>query len=237
MKRKFWNWIKNDAGDEEERTLVLNGEISDETWYGDEVTPALFAKELNAGSGNITVWINSPGGDVFAAAQIYNMLMEYKGDVTVKVDALAASAASVIAMAGTTVLMSPPSLMMIHNPITVAIGDSKEMQKAGEMLDEVKEGIMNAYEIKTGMDRKRISHLMDAESWFNAKKAVELGFADGILHGKEDTEERDKEKELEGLMFSRTAVTNSLLTKLIPKKPEAKVPIEQLEKRLQLLSH
>ena len=237
MKRKFWNWIKNDAGGEEERTLVLNGEISDETWYGDEVTPALFAKELNAGSGNITVWINSPGGDVFAAAQIYNMLMEYKGDVTVKVDALAASAASVIAMAGTTVLMSPPSLMMIHNPITVAIGDSKEMQKAGEMLNEVKESIMNAYEIKTGMDRKRISHLMDAESWFNAKKAVELGFADGILHGKEDTEEGDKEKELEGLMFSRTAVTNSLLTKLIPKKPEAKVPIEQLEKRLQLLSH
>ncbi len=237
MKRKFWNWIKNDAGGEEERTLVLNGEISDETWYGDEVTPALFAKELNAGSGNITVWINSPGGDVYAAAQIYNMLMEYKGDVTVKVDALAASAASVIAMAGTTVLMSPPSLMMIHNPITVAIGDSKEMQRAGEMLNEVKESIMNAYEIKTGMDRKRISHLMDAESWFNAKKAVELGFADGILHGKEDTEEGDKEKELEGLMFSRTAVTNSLLTKLIPKKPEAKVPIEQLEKRLQLLSH
>lgn len=237
MKRKFWNWIKNDAGGEEERTLVLNGEISDETWYGDEVTPALFAKELNAGSGNITVWINSPGGDVYAAAQIYNMLMEYKGDVTVKVDALAASAASVIAMAGTTVLMSPPSLMMIHNPITVAIGDSKEMQKAGEMLNEVKEGIMNAYEIKTGMDRKKISHLMDAESWFNAKKAVELGFADGILHGKEDTEEGDKEKELEGLMFSRTAVTNSLLTKLIPKKQEAKVPIEQLEKRLQLLSH
>ena len=237
MKRKFWNWIKNDAGDGEERTLVLNGEISDETWYGDEVTPALFAKELNAGSGNITVWINSPGGDVYAAAQIYNMLMEYKGDVTVKVDALAASAASVIAMAGTPVLMSPLAMMMIHNPITVAIGDSKEMQKAGEMLNEVKEGIMNAYEIKTGMDRKKISHLMDAESWFNAKKAVELGFADGILHGKEDTEEGDKEKELEGLMFSRTAVTNSLLTKLIPKKQEAKVPIEQLEKRLQLLSH
>lgn len=236
MKRKFWNWIKNDAGGEEERTLVLNGEISDETWYGDEVTPVLFAKELNAGSGNITVWINSPGGDVYAAAQIYNMLMEYKGDVTVKVDALPASAASVIAMAGTTVLMSPLSLMMIHNPITVAIGDSKEMQKAGEMLNEVKESIMNAYEIKTGMDRKKISHLMDAESWFNAKKAVELGFADGILHRKEDTEESE-DMAMEGMMFSRTAVTNSLLTKLIPKKPEAKVPIEQLEKRLQLLSH
>ncbi len=236
MKRKFWNWIKNDAGGEEERTLVLNGEISDETWYGDEVTPALFAKELNAGSGNITVWINSPGGDVYAAAQIYNLLMEYKGDVTVKVDALAASAASVIAMAGTTVLMSPVAMMMIHNPITVAIGDSKEMQKAGEMLEEVKEGIMNAYEIKTGMDRKKISHLMDAESWFNAKKAVELGFADGILHGDGNTEEAG-DAAVEGMMFSRTAVANSLLTKLLPKKPEAKVPIEQLEKRLQLLSH
>ncbi len=236
MKRKFWNWIKNDAGGEEERTLVLNGEISDETWYGDEVTPALFAKELNAGSGNITVWINSPGGDVYAAAQIYNMLMEYKGDVTVKVDALAASAASVIAMAGTTVLMSPVAMMMIHNPITVAIGDSKEMQKAGEMLEEVKEGIMNAYEIKTGMDRKKISHLMDAESWFNAKKAVELGFADGILHGDGNTEEAG-DAAVEGMMFSRTAVTNSLLTKLLPKKQETGTPLAQLEKRLQLLSH
>lgn len=232
MKRKFWNWIKNDA-EGEGRTLVLNGEISDETWFGDEVTPGIFAKELNAGSGDITVWINSPGGDVFAAAQIYNMLMEYRGDVTVKVDALAASAASVIAMAGTTVLMSPVAMMMIHNPVTVAIGDSKEMQKAGEMLDEVKEGIMNAYEIKTGMDRKRISQLMDAESWFNAKKAVELGFADGILHEGGGTEDEASE----GLMFSRTAVANSLLSKLLPKKPEAKVPIDQLEKRLNLLSH
>ena len=128
MKRKFWNWVRNE--EEEERTLVLNGEISDETWYGDEVTPELFRKELDAGTGNITVWINSPGGDVFAAAQIYNMLMEYRGNVTVKVDALAASAASVIAMAGTTVLMSPVAMMMIHNPMTVAIGDTAEMQKA-----------------------------------------------------------------------------------------------------------
>ncbi len=235
MKRKFWNWIRNET--DGERTLVLNGEISDETWYGDEVTPALFQKELNAGTGNITVWINSPGGDVFAAAQIYNMLMEYKGDVTVKVDALAASAASVIAMAGTEVLMSPVAMMMIHNPMTIAIGDSKEMQKAGEMLDEVKESIMNAYEIKTGMSRVRISHLMDAESWFNAKKAVELGFADGILHGGEGTEDSAKGTEPEGVMFSRMAVTNSLLSKLVPKQEEKKVPVEQLEKRLRLLSH
>ena len=234
MKRKFWNWVRNEA--DGERTLVLNGEISDETWYGDEVTPALFQKELDAGTGDITVWINSPGGDVFAAARIYNMLMEYKGDVRVKVDALAASAASVIAMAGTEVLMSPVGMMMIHNPMTIAIGDSKEMQRAGEMLDEVKESIMNAYEIKTGMSRARISHLMDAESWFNARKAVELGFADGVLRG-DGTEDKARGGEPEGVMFSRMSVTNSLLSKLVPKETGKKVPVEQLEKRLQLLSH
>lgn len=243
MKRKFWNWLKNEQ--EGTRTLFLNGEISDETWYGDEVTPRLFKQELTSGEGDITVWINSPGGDVFAAAQIYNMLMDYKGNVTVKIDGLAASAASVIAMAGTTVQMSPVAMMMIHNPATIAIGDSSEMRKAIEMLDEVKESIMNAYEIKTGLSRSRISHLMNAESWFNAKKAVELGFADEILFAKgneeeeepeEEDDEEEKELKMEAVMFSRTAVTNSLLSKLIP-KPEKKTPIEQLEKRLNLLAH
>ena len=235
MKRKFWNWVRNE--NDESRTLFLNGEISDETWYGDEVTPKMFKEELQDGEGDITVWINSPGGDVFAAAQIYNMLMDYKGNVTVKIDGLAASAASVIAMAGTEVQMSPVAMMMIHNPATIAIGDSSEMKKAIDMLDEVKESIMNAYEIKTGLSRSRISHLMDAESWFNAKKAVELGPADKLLFSKEETEaEEEKELEMEAVMFSRKAVTNSLMSKLIP-KPEKETPIEQLEKRLSLLAH
>lgn len=241
MKRKFWDWIKNEQ--EGGRTLFLNGEISDETWYGDEVTPKMFKEELLSGEGDIVVWINSPGGDVFAAAQIYNMLMDYKGNVTVKIDGLAASAASVIAMAGTEVLMSPVAMMMIHNPATIAIGDSAEMKKAIEMLDEVKEGIMNAYEIKSGLSRSRISHLMDAESWFNAKKAVELGFADRILFSKEDEEEETdgdeeegKQLQMEAVLFSRKAVTNSLLSKLFP-KPEKRTPVELLEKRLSLLSH
>ena len=235
MKRKFWNWVRNE--NDESRTLFLNGEISDETWYGDEVTQKMFKEELQDGEGDITVWINSPGGDVFAAAQIYNMLMDYKGNVTVKIDGLAASAASVIAMAGTEVQMSPVAMMMIHNPATIAIGDSSEMKKAIDMLDEVKESIMNAYEIKTGLSRSRISHLMDAESWFNAKKAVELGFADKLLFSKEETEaEEEKELEMEAVMFSRKAVTNSLMSKLIS-KPEKKTPIEQLEKRLSLLAH
>lgn len=235
MKRKFWNW-KNNEG-EDSRTLYLDGEISDETWYGDEVTPELFRKELEAGEGDITVWINSPGGDVFAAAQIYNMLMDYKGRITVKVDALAASAASVIAMAGTTVQMSPVAMMMIHNPMTIAIGDSEEMKKAGAMLDEVKESIMNAYEIKTGLNRTKLSHLMNAESWFNARKAVELGFADEILENKDRVAEKEGGLAVGGLMFSRAAVTNSLLNKLLPKTDEKKTPIEQLDKRLELISH
>ena len=162
MKRKFWNWIKDET--EGERTLFLNGEISDETWYGDEVTPGMFKNELESGNGDITVWINSPGGDVFAAAQIYNMLKDYKGSVTVKIDGLAASAASVIAMAGTRVCMSPVAMMMIHNPATIAMGDVGDMQKAIEMLDEIKESLINAYEEKSGLSRARISHLMDSES-------------------------------------------------------------------------
>ena len=245
MKRKFWNWIQNqDESGASMRTLFLNGEISDETWFGDEVTPKVFRSELEAGTGPINVWINSPGGDVFAAAQIYNMLMDYPFDVTVMIDGLAASAASVIAMAGTTVHMSPVAMMMIHNPATIAIGDSEEMKKAIKMLDEVKESIMNAYEIKTGLSRDRISKLMDAETWFNAKKAVELGFADEIMFSEGSTDKADMNvsDSAEPFVFSRQAVMNSMLSKLIPPKEEAKVtekrtPKAQLEKRLNLISH
>ena len=119
--------------------------IAEESWFDDEVTPALFKSELDDGTGNITVWINSPGGDCFAAAQIYNLLLNYQGKVTVNIDGLAASAASVIAMAGDEILMSPVSMLMIHNPSTVAIGDTQDMQRAIGMLSEVKESIIGAY--------------------------------------------------------------------------------------------
>ena len=141
----------------------------------------MFHDELFAGKGPVTVWLNSPGGDCIAASQIYTMLMDYQDDVTVKIDGIAASAASVIAMAGTRVLMAPTALMMIHNPMTGAYGNHTDMEKAIEMLDEVKESIMNAYEIKTSLSRAKLSHLMDSETWMNANKAIELGFADDIL--------------------------------------------------------
>ncbi|HRV29012.1 MULTISPECIES: head maturation protease, ClpP-related [Bacillota] len=228
--KKFWNWVRDS---DEGRTLYLNGVISEETWWGDEVTPKMFKDELLAGTGDITVWINSPGGDVFAAAQIYNMLMDYTGKVTVKIDGLAASAASVIAMAGGDVYMSPVSMIMIHNPSTIAIGDSEEMLRAKALLDEVKESIINAYELKTGLSRTKLSHLMDAESWMNANKAIELGFADKIMFMENETPDLT-----DSLIFSRMAVTNSLISKL-PKKQKQKTgtPIESLDKRLSLISH
>ena len=177
--KKFWNWIKNE--DTGQRELWMDGVIAEESWFDDDITPAIFKEELHAGSGPVLIHINSPGGDCIAASQIYTMLMEYPADVVVQIDGLAASAASVIAMAGTTVRMSPTALMMLHNPWTAAMGDVAEMQKAIDLLGEVKESIINAYELKSGMSRREISNIMDQETWLSAHKAKELGFCDEVL--------------------------------------------------------
>ena len=233
--KKFWNWARDETAPDA-RTLYLEGAIAEESWFDDDVTPAAFKADLLAGGGPVTIWINSPGGDCVAAAQLYNMLMAYPGDVTVKIDGIAASAASVIAMAGTRVQMSPVSLMMIHNPLTVAMGDSEEMRKAIQLLDEVKESILNAYEIKTGLSRTKLSHLMDAETWMNAKKAVELGFCDEVMFQPEAAPAAPEDS----FTFSRRAVTNCLLSKLkarIPEPEQPKVKVSDLEKRLALLKY
>lgn len=176
--KKFWNWIKNS---DDTRILRLEGPIDEESFWGDEITPQMFRDELESGEGDVTVWINSPGGNVFAAAEIYTMLKDYKGSITVKIDAIAASAASVVAMAGDTVQMSPVAMLMIHDPSTVAMGNTKDMEKAIEVLNEVKESIINAYASKSGLSHARIANFMSNETWMNAKKAVELGFADEVL--------------------------------------------------------
>ena len=183
---KFWKWVRNKAPDGEDpdfaaRTLFLNGTIASESWFDDDVTPALFKSDLDSGKGPITVWINSPGGDVWAAAQIYNMLLSYSGKVTVKIDGLAASAASVIAMTGDEVLVSPVSMLMIHNPSTMAMGDKDDLAQAISMLDSVKDSILKAYVKKTGLSKNKLSKLMDDETWMDASKAVELGFADRVM--------------------------------------------------------
>ena len=187
-----------------------------------------------AGSGDITVWINSPGGDCVAAAQIYNMLMDYKGNVTVKIDGIAASAASVIAMAGTKVLASPVSMRMIHNP------NSDEMQRAIEMLGSVKDSIINAYEIKTGLSRAKLSHLMDAETWMDANKAVELGFADEIMQRSTETE--NTAAPTVSMLYSKANVVNSLMEKIAAKcaiqpKAETKHRADDLMERLNLIKN
>ena len=235
---KFWNWVRNeDTGSAE---LIFNGPISEDTWFGDEITPAMFRNELAKVSGDLTVWLNSPGGDVFAASQIYTMLRNHKGKVTVKIDGIAASAASVIAMAGTKVLVSPVSMLMIHNPMTAAFGNSEEMQKAIEMLSSVKDSIINAYEIKTGLSRAKLSHLMDAETWMDANKAVELGFADEIMQ--RGTESEDAPVPTVSMLYSKANVVNSLMEKIAAKcaiepKPNRTQKADDLMDRLNLIKN
>ena len=169
-----------------------------------------------------------------AASQIYTMLKEYEGKVTVKIEGIAASAASVVAMAGDEIVMSPVAMMMIHNPATVIFGEAADLASGIKLLNEVKESIINAYEERTKLPRDKISGMMDAETWFSAQKAVELGFADKILYASEPQEAS------EGFLFDRLTVTNALLRKL-PRQPreEAAAPIgtphQELLKRLELL--
>ena len=218
--RKFWNFTEGDGG---EGVLRLEGEIASESWWGDEVTPKMFLSELAAFAGkNITVWINSPGGDVVAGSQIYTALKEHNGTITVKVDGLAASAASVVAMAGDFVYMSPPALMMIHDPATIAWGTTEDMQQAIDVLNECKEAIINAYVLKTGLSRAKIARLMSDETWMNAKKAVELGFADKVLY----TDASPDNAVVDSFLFGRRTVFNSLLAKLpkVEQTPEDDTP-------------
>lgn len=191
--------------------LELYGTIAEERWFDDDVTPQMFRDELFSGEGDVVIFLNSPGGDCVAASQIYTMLTEYKGSVTIKIDGIAASAASVIAMAGDTVLMAPTGMMFVHNPMTAAFGNKAEMEKAIEMLEEVKESIINAYERKTGLSRQKLSHLMDSETWMNARRAIDLGFADGMLGGDAVMDEAPAYE------FSGKSAETSLINKITDK--------------------
>ena len=246
---KFWNFIKNEETEETE--LYFEGPISTESWLGDEITPALFRDELAKVSGDLTVWINSPGGDCISASQIYTMLKNHKSKVTVKIDGIAASAASVVAMAGDETLIAPTAMMMIHDPSTSAMGNKADMEKAIELLEEVKESIINAYETKSHLSRNKIAKLMSDETWLNAKKAHEMGFVDGILFAEkkkpfppeeEEEEEPDedekKEDALTAMTYSKSKNLSAFLSKVSASaEPVKGTPIDQLEKRLALLKY
>lgn len=231
---KFWNWTKDLMTNTPE--LVLEGEIASETWWGDEVTPKLFKDELNKYKGkDISVWINSPGGDVIAGSQIYTMLKEHTGKVNVKIDGLAASSASFIAMAGDTIQMSPTAMMMIHLPSTFDWGDKKDFQKTIARLEEVEAAIINAYELKTKLPRDELAKMMEDEMWMNAYRAKELGFIDEVLYT--DTEE----KKQTGFDFSKKKVNACMQNSISQiqnkmKKVQDEIELEKLKIEIDLLS-
>ena len=266
---KFWRWVTNEAEKMPVRTLHLEGYIAESSWFDDDITPKEFKTELYGSGGiadDIVVKIHSPGGDTFAAAQIYNMLKEYPGKVSVHIDGLAASAASVIAMAGDEVCVSPLSVIMIHNPAMLIAGEVADLQVGINLLSEVKESIINAYQTKSGLSRSKISHMMDAETWMSAHKAIEMKFADKILYESDPVDENAS-----GFIFDQMTVTNALRNKLPgiqarmkyitdkkeevsskqntdislddKKTPDSKVnidnqiPITQLQKRLELIKN
>lgn len=222
--KRFWNW----SGPQNQRVLTINGTIAEDSWVDDEVTPQVFQDELNQGKGPIDIWLNSPGGDCVAASRIYTMLMNYPDDVNVKIDGIAASAASVIAMAGTKVSMAPTAMIMIHNPLTIVGGQKEDLDQAAQMLAETKESIINAYELKTNLPREKISAMMDDETWMNVNKAIELGFADDMLGQNKDITDcysySDKQSDL--------VVLNKL-----KRTSQNTISVKSLQKRLSLLSH
>jgi ATP-dependent Clp protease protease subunit len=230
----FWNFINKAATETEPESVELRIEgdiISDDDawfyeWLGIKATaPNAFKEALKAFANKpITVWIDSYGGDVFAAAGIYNALMEHKGPVTVKVDGKAMSAASVIAMAGGEILMSPMAIMMIHNPLTRAEGDMHDLRHTAEILDQVKEAIINAYQLKTNKSRAKISEMMNAETFMNAKAAIRDGFADGMLYAGSEEPVKNSHP---ALMFNRLAIQNNAagsMKRLLEIKDEQKPP-------------
>ena len=213
-KNNFYSF-KNVAEKENEVDLFISGEIMDDetrsfmqSWFGDDsgASPSAFFSELKENAGKkINLYIDSYGGDVFAASSIYSALKEHDGDIVVKITGIAASAASVIAMAGNKVLMSKTAVMMIHNPSTTAKGDHNDMKKAAEVLDVIKESIINAYDAKTGLSREEISDLMEKETWMDSSEAIEKGFCDGLIE-----ETSDYAKAVRNCIENRMFVYNSL---------------------------
>ena len=199
--RKFWNF-RNDVNQPEDGVLTVDGVLMTDDWWADDdgVTSSRAFKKALAKYRNVTVVINSPGGDVMAGAEMYSALREHstsgKGKVTVKITALAASAASVVAMAGDEILMSPVAYMMVHNPWSFMAGNADDMRKEADALDEIAEGIINAYQLRTHKSRAKLKELMDGESYMNARRCIAEGFADGLLYEaptEPDEEEPDED--------------------------------------------
>lgn len=188
------------AAAESDKTIPIYDVIGQDFWTGEGVTAKRISAALRAiGNNDVTVNINSPGGDFFEGVAIYNLLREHPAKVTVNVMGLAASAASVIAMAGDEILMGDGSFLMIHNAWAVAIGNRHDMAAAAEQLAPFDAAMADVYAARTGMTAKETAALMDKETWINASKAVEDGFATGLLDGAQittDTQAKGNKKYL-----------------------------------------
>lgn len=182
--KKFWNFK---ALDENTAELTLYGEISDISWWGDEVTPKQFKEDLDAlgDIDTLNVYINSPGGDVFAGQAIYSILKRHKATINVYVDGLAASIASLIAMAGDKVIMPANAMMMVHNPWTFAYGNANDFRKLADDMDKIRDSMVVAYESRSALTTDEIIELLDAETWLSAEDCLEYGFCDEIEETKE----------------------------------------------------
>lgn len=182
--KKFWNF-KNASPERGE--LYLYGAISDESWFDNDVTPAQFSRDL-AALGDIKtldVFINSPGGDVFAGQTIYNILKHYiTASVTTHIDGIAASAASIIAMAGDKIVMPENATLMIHNAWTYSAGNKDDLRKMADTLELIDTQIAEVYAARTGGTVEDMAALMDAETWMSGTEAVEKGFADELEENK-----------------------------------------------------
>lgn len=193
---RFWNFVANQEGNTAE--LILYGEISDYSWYGDEITPAEFNNDLKTLGAveEITVRINSGGGDVFAAVAIYTRLKEHKAKITVKIDGWCASAATIIAMAGDTIEISVGGIFMIHDPAAGVLGYYKadELKKIADELETIKQSIVNCYMTVSDKSEEEIKSLMTDETWFTGQEAVEAGFCTAVMFTEVQTEVEDAEK-------------------------------------------
>jgi len=211
MPKKFWSWKNSVESNGNE--LVIEGDISSrESWWGDSATPEMLRDELKEHQGDLTVSLNSGGGDVFAGVAMYNALRGHDGKVTIRVDGLAASIASIIAMAGDKIVMSPGSMMMIHKPWTLAIGDANEMEKVGEVLNSIEKSMLPIYTARTGKSEEEIKELLNAETWMTADEAVEMGFADEVIEAKEKVSVSDAIKNLVNgkVAYSMSATKDSI---------------------------
>ena len=197
VNKHFWNF-RAAADDSSAPELILYGDIASETWWGDEVTPRQFGEELSA-LGNvpeIVVRINSGGGDVFAAGAIYTRLKDNPAKILVKIDGWAASAATIIAMAGDVIEIPGNGVFMVHDPKMGAVGyfSAEDFKKAAGELEVIKQSIVNGYALKTGKSAEEIAAIMTAETWYDGKQAVEAGFCDRLMFENAETTVENVEK-------------------------------------------